>query len=128
MVIRRCRMNNAVALGKVRSEGAIAPDFDYKNAVRSILPRLAATTHESDKLRRLSDDAANALRESGLARMITPKQLGGFALSPSAHTCPCPEIRNVGSEASWALILSLSPASLPATLPYTYHQQNHQSY
>lgn len=101
-------MNSAVALGKVHPEGVIAPDFDYKSAVRSILPRLAATTHESDKLRRLSDDAANALRESGLARMITPKQFGGYELSPSAHIWSCAEIGNVCSAASWVLMVCVA--------------------
>ncbi|MBN9007961.1 MAG: acyl-CoA dehydrogenase family protein [Rhizobiales bacterium] len=101
-------MNSALAPGKVHPEGAIASDFDYKAAVRSILPRLAATTHESDKLRRLSDDAANALRESGLARMITPRQFGGYELSPSAHIWCCAEIGNVCSAASWVLMVCVA--------------------
>jgi alkylation response protein AidB-like acyl-CoA dehydrogenase len=87
---------------------AINSPFDYKAAVRSILPRLAATTHESDGLRRLSDDAANALRESGLARMITPKQFGGYELSPSAHIWSCAEIGNVCSSASWVLMVCVA--------------------
>ena len=49
-------MNSSIARGAAHSESAIVSDFDYKSAVRSILPRLAATTDESDKLRRLSDD------------------------------------------------------------------------
>ncbi|MBN8990063.1 MAG: hypothetical protein J0H42_17580 [Rhizobiales bacterium] len=104
----RCGMNSAVAASKVHSEGASASDFDYKSAVRSILPRLAATTHESDKLRRLSDDAANALRESGLARMITPKRFGGYELSPSAHIRACADIANVCSAASWVLMVCVA--------------------
>ena len=40
--------------------------FDYVAAARAILPRLAATSDESERLRRLDDDAAAALRESGL--------------------------------------------------------------
>ncbi|MCP4615695.1 MAG: hypothetical protein GY844_04595 [Bradyrhizobium sp.] len=101
-------MNSAVAAGKVRSQEVTASDFDYRSAVRSILPRLAATTHESDRLRRLSDDAANALRESGLARMITPKQFGGFELSPSAHIRACADIANVCSSASWVLMVCVA--------------------
>lgn len=101
-------MNSAVAASKVQSEGAAASDFDYRSAVRSILPRLAAATHESDKLRRLSDDAANALRESGLARMITPKQFGGYELSPSAHIRACADIANVCSAASWVLMVCVA--------------------
>ena len=40
--------------------------FDYVAAARAILPRLAATSDESERLRRLDDDAAAALRELGL--------------------------------------------------------------
>jgi len=101
-------MNSAATAGKVHPEGAIAFDFDYKAAVRSILPRLAAATEESDRLRRLSDDAASALRESGLARMITPKQFGGYQLSPSAHIRACAEIGNVCSAASWVLMVCVA--------------------
>ena len=101
-------MNSAVALSRVHAEGAIASEFDYKNAVRSILPRLAATTHESDRQRRLSDDAANALRESGLSRLITPRRFGGFELSPSAHIWACAEIANVCSAASWVLMVCVA--------------------
>jgi alkylation response protein AidB-like acyl-CoA dehydrogenase len=101
-------MNSTVAPDKVHSKGVIASDFDYKNAVRSILPRLVDNTHESDKLRLLSDDAANALRESGLARMIMPKQFGGFELSPIAHIWACAEIGNVCSAASWVLMVCVA--------------------
>ena len=101
-------MNSAAALSKVNREVATVVDFDYKAAVRSILPRLAATTHESDRLRRLSDDAANALRESGLARMITPRQFGGYELSPSHHIRACADIANVCSASSWVLMVCVA--------------------
>jgi alkylation response protein AidB-like acyl-CoA dehydrogenase len=101
-------MNSAATAGKVHPEGAIAPEFDYRAAVSSILPRLAAATHESDRMRRLSDDAASALRESGLARMITPKQFGGYELSPSAHIRACADIANVCSAASWVLMVCVA--------------------
>src|ERR1044071_10390461 len=98
-------MNSVVAVSKVHRENALASDFDYKSATRAILPRLAATTHESDRQRRLTDDAADALRASGLSRMITPKQFGGYELSPSAHIWACAEIGNVCSAASWVLMV-----------------------
>lgn len=101
-------MSSAIVLGKVDRHEALAADFDYKSATRAILPRLAATTHESDRLRRLSDDAADALRGSGLARMITPKQFGGFELSPSALMWACAEIANVCSAASWVLMVCVA--------------------
>jgi alkylation response protein AidB-like acyl-CoA dehydrogenase len=64
----------------------------YKGAARAILPRLAATSDNSECLRRLDDSAAAALRESGLSRVITPKKFGGFELSPSAHIWACAEL------------------------------------
>src|SRR5262249_10868920 len=72
---------------------------------RAILPRLAATTDNSERLRRLDDDAAAALRESGLARLIKPKQFGGFELSPSAHIRTCAELGQACSAASWVLMV-----------------------
>ena len=62
-----------------------ALEFDYKAAARSILPRLAGTAASSVRMRRLDDDAAAALKESGLSRMLTPKNFGGFELSPSSN-------------------------------------------
>lgn len=101
-------MSNVAAVSKVHGKDALASDFDYKSATRAILSRLAATTHESDRLRRLTDDAADALRVSGLSRMITPKQFGGFELSPSAHIWACAEIANVCSAASWVLMVCVA--------------------
>ena len=101
-------MSSTAAGSRVRQENLIAADFDYKSATRAILPRLAATTHESDRLRRLTDDAADALRTSGLSRMITPKRFGGFELSPSAHIWACAEIANVCSSASWVLMVCVA--------------------
>jgi alkylation response protein AidB-like acyl-CoA dehydrogenase len=101
-------MSSAAAANKAHPKDATAAEFDYRSAVRSILPRLAATTDESDKLRRLADDAANALRESGLARMITPRQFGGYELSPSHHIRACADIANVCSAASWVLMVCVA--------------------
>ena len=101
-------MSGAAGLKEIAGEQGPVTDFDYKSAARAILPRLAATTEESDRLRRLSDDAANALKESGLSRVITPKQFGGYELSPSAHIWACAEIGNVCSAASWVLMVCVA--------------------
>ncbi len=82
--------------------------FDYKEAVRSILPRVAATSDNSERMRRLDDDAAAALRESGLASVLTPKRYGGFELSPSAHIWACAELSHACSAASWVLMVCVA--------------------
>ena len=40
--------------------------------------------------------------------LITPKQFGGFELSPSAHIWACAEIANVCSAASWVLMVCVA--------------------
>jgi alkylation response protein AidB-like acyl-CoA dehydrogenase len=85
-----------------------ASEFEYKGAARAILPRLAATTDKSERSRRLDDDAAAALRESGLSRVLTPKAFGGFELSPSAHIWACAELGLVCSSASWVLMVCVA--------------------
>ena len=101
-------MNSGAALSKLSGVNPLAGEFDYKSAARAILPRLAATTDESDHMRRLTDDAADALRDSGLSRLITPKKFGGFELSPSAHIWACAEIAHACSAASWVLMVCVA--------------------
>jgi alkylation response protein AidB-like acyl-CoA dehydrogenase len=83
-------------------------EFDYKSAAHAILPRLATTSDNSERLRRLDDDAAAALRESGLARLLTPKRFGGFELSPSAHIWTCAELSHACPAASWVLMVCVA--------------------
>ena len=85
-----------------------AAEFEYKGAARAILARLAATRDKSERSRRLDDDAAAALRESGLSRVLTPKKFGGFELSPSAHIWACAELGLVCSSASWVLMVCVA--------------------
>lgn len=88
--------------------GSPTAAFDYKSAARAILPRLDATAANSERLRRLDDDAAAALRQSGLARALTPKAFGGFELSPSAHIWTCAELAHSCSAASWVLMVCVA--------------------
>lgn len=101
-------MSGAAVLKGVLEKNPSPSEFDYKSATRAILPKLAAITHESDRQRRLTDEAADALRKSGLSRVITPKQFGGYELSPSAHIWACAEIGNVCSAASWVLMVCVA--------------------
>jgi 3-hydroxy-9,10-secoandrosta-1,3,5(10)-triene-9,17-dione monooxygenase len=84
------------------------PEFDYKRAARAILPRLASTSDNSERLRRLDDDAAATLRESGLCRLLSPKQFGGLELSPGAHIWTCAELSHACPAASWVLMVCVA--------------------
>ena len=46
--------------------------------VRAIVPDLRARAAASERLRRLPDETANALREAGLFRMVQPRRFGGW--------------------------------------------------
>jgi alkylation response protein AidB-like acyl-CoA dehydrogenase len=100
-----------------------ALEFDYKAAARSILPRLARTAANSVKMRRLDDDAAAALKESGLTRMLTPKNFGGFELSPSSNVWTCAELGNVCSSASWVLMVCLAHDYIVGRFPAECQQE-----
>lgn len=100
-----------------------AVDFDYKAAARSILPRLAKTAANSVAMRRLDDDAAAALKESGLSRMLTPKRFGGFEMSPGAHIWTCAELGNVCSSASWVLMVCLAHDYIVGRFPQACQQE-----
>lgn len=47
-------------------------------AAGKLVPILAAQAEESERLRRVSDDAARALREAGMFRLGTPRAFGGY--------------------------------------------------
>lgn len=101
-------MNYVVGSHDQSWSGSTGEGFDYRSAARAILPRLAATSDNSEKLRRLDDDAAATLRESGLTRVLTPKRFGGFELSPSAHIWACAELAQTCSAASWVLMVCVA--------------------
>lgn len=101
-------MQQSALLVRNTWQGSAVGAFDYKAATRGILPRLAATAEKSERLRRLDDDAAAALQESGLARVLTPTAFGGFELSPGAHIWTCAELAHSCSAASWVLMVCVA--------------------
>lgn len=98
-------------------------EFDYKAAARSILPRLAETAANSVRMRRLDDDAAAALKESGLSRMLTPRRFGGLELSPSSNIWASAELGTVCSSASWVLMVCLAHDYIVGRFPEECQQE-----
>jgi alkylation response protein AidB-like acyl-CoA dehydrogenase len=58
------------------------PDSTLIAAVREIAPIVRAESHEAERERRLSAPVLNALRETGLLRMTTPRSFGGLETDP----------------------------------------------
>ena len=100
-----------------------ASEFDYKAAARAILPRLAATARNSEQMRCLDDDAAAALRESGLASVLTPRQFGGYEMSPSAHIWACAELSHVCPTSSWVLMVCVAHDYIVGRFPEQCQQE-----
>lgn len=113
-------MNAHASMQQLRQQ---ASDFDYKAAARSILPRLAATAKNSEQMRRLDDDAAAALRESGLASVLTPRKYGGYEMSPSAHIWACAELSHACPAASWVLMVCVAHDYIVGRFPDQCQQE-----
>lgn len=76
-------------------------DYDPIAAAGGIVARLAATSASSEVLRKVDGDAIAAMREAGLARLLTPKRFGGYELPPSAHIRTCTIAAHGCSAAAW---------------------------
>jgi len=70
-------------------------------AANDILPRLRATTHQSEQLRRLHEDAVAAMRAAGLNRLLAPKHYGGFELPLRAQILSCAATARGDAAAAW---------------------------
>lgn len=75
--------------------------MDFIGAARSIVERLQASSANTEKLRRLDDDAVAALHESGLSRLLAPKKFGGLELPLRAQILSCAETAWGCPAASW---------------------------
>ena len=79
--------------------------FDVVAAAESVLPILRETTARSDAQRRVDDRAIAAMRDAGLARLLTPKAYGGYELPPSAQIRACMVTAAACSAASWVAMV-----------------------
>ena len=57
-------------------------DESLIDAAREIAPIIQKHNEEAERERRLSRPVFNALRETGLLRMSTPRSLGGWRQTP----------------------------------------------
>src|SRR5262245_60164674 len=64
------------------SEIQWGPDTSLIDAAREIAPIVRKHSAEAEQERRLSQPVLDALRETGLLRMNTPRSLGGLETDP----------------------------------------------
>jgi len=94
-----------------------SPEFDTIAAAESVLPVLRETTAQSDLHRQADARAIAALRDAGLARLLTPKFYGGLELPPSAQIRACTITAGACSAASWVNMVCAAHTFVVARFP-----------
>lgn len=93
------------------------PDTSLLDAARAIAPTIREHSEEAERERRLSRPVLNALRETGLLRMATPRSLGGLETDPVTRALVGEEIGRHDSAAAWTLENPLDWACFCCRLP-----------
>ena len=79
------------------------PDETLLAAAREIGPLIRRHADEAEQQRRLSKPVLEALRETGLLKMATPKSLGGLEADPITRALVVEEVGRHDSAAGWTL-------------------------
>ncbi len=92
-------------------------DTSLVEAAREIAPIIQEHKEEAERNRRLSRPVLDALHETGLLRMYTPRSLGGLETDPITRTLVSEEIAGYDTVAGWTLCNPLDWAHFCARLP-----------
>ena len=76
-------------------------DKSLMDAVRDIAPLIEKHRDQAERERRLSKPVLDALRETGLLKMATPKSLGGLETDPITRALVVEEVGRLDSAAGW---------------------------
>src|SRR5687768_18317293 len=76
------------------------PDTSLIDAARAIDPIIRAHSQEAERERRLSQPVLDALRETGLLRITTPRSLAGLETDPVTRALVIEEIGRHDSAAA----------------------------
>jgi indole-3-acetate monooxygenase len=93
------------------------PDTSLIEAAREIAPIVRKHSAEAEQERRLSPPVLEALRDTGLLRMNTPRSLGGLETDPVTRALVVEEIARHDSAAAWTLENPLDWAFFCCRLP-----------
>src|SRR5262245_1284088 len=95
----------------------INADTTLIEAARRIAPVIREHNEEAERERRLSRPVLDALYETGLLRMYTPRSLGGLEVDPMTRALVMEEIAGHDTAAGWTLSNPLDWAFFCARLP-----------
>jgi len=93
------------------------PDTSLIEAAREMAPIVREHSAQAEQERRLSQPVLDALRETGLLRMNTPRSLGGLETDPVTRALVVEEIGRHDSAAAWTLENPLDWAFFCCRLP-----------
>lgn len=74
---------------------------ELTTAAEKLVPILAGQAEESERLRRVSDGAARALREAGMFRLSTPRAFGGYGAGVRTSMETTAELARGDGSAAW---------------------------
>lgn len=86
-------------------------------AAREVAPLASALADRSDQDRRLTPELVQALRQSGLFRMLVPSALGGAETSPWQMVAAVEELARGDAAAGWCVSVAATSGMLAAYLP-----------
>ncbi|MCH7737216.1 MAG: acyl-CoA dehydrogenase family protein [Chloroflexi bacterium] len=92
-------------------------DASLLERVREIGPVLRANVAEGERLRRLPQESFDALTNSGLLTMLTPKSMGGLELDPVSYATVIEETVRFDPSAAWTITNPLLWAFFCSRLP-----------
>jgi alkylation response protein AidB-like acyl-CoA dehydrogenase len=75
--------------------------LDVVQASRSVIATLEKVSPQTEAQHQIDPEAIAAIRKAGLARMLAPKQFGGYELPISYHIRSCIELAHGCAAASW---------------------------
>lgn len=93
------------------------PDTSLLDAARAIAPIVRGHSQQAELDRRLSKPVLDALRETGLLRMFTPRSLGGLETDPVTRALVVEELGRHDAVAAWTLENPLDWAFFCCRLP-----------
>ena len=78
-------------------------DVSLLERVNKIAPLLKTNISEGERLRRLPQKSFDALSDSGLLTMLSPKALGGLETDPVSYANTIEEVAKFDPAAAWTL-------------------------
>ncbi|HZF55187.1 MAG TPA: acyl-CoA dehydrogenase family protein [Polyangiaceae bacterium] len=88
-----------------------------RNALRDLLPLLAARGSDIEKARRLPPDLLDQLKSAGVFRMFVPESHGGYGLDLRAGMDILEAIGRADGSAGWTVMIGSETPQLLALLP-----------